>query len=141
MTADNPVLVALTPEAEASIGGEQLVLGHFPYRIGRESRVQVVGGVVQVAERRRGDSEAQSNDLYLQDLGRPLNVSRRHLQIECDGEGNYRVVDQGSACGTLVGSQKVGGHDEGGECPLSDGELLVVGTSGSPFVFRFLLSP
>ena len=51
----NPVLVALTPEAEASIEGEQLLLDHFPYRIGRESRIEMVNGVPQVAERRRSD--------------------------------------------------------------------------------------
>jgi len=138
MTEHHPVLMALTPEAEASIGGEQLVLEHFPYRIGRESRVEVVGGVVQVAERRRDNLAAPNNDLYLLDRGRSLNVSRRHLQIERDGD-DYRVVDHGSACGTLVGTRKIGGHDARGECPLKDGELLVIGSSESPFVFRFVL--
>lgn len=139
MAEVNPVLVALTPEAEASIEGEQLLLDHFPYRIGRESRIEIVNGVPQVAERRRSDISNPNNDLYLHDQGRKLNVSRQHLQIERDDNGNYHVIDRGSACGTLVGNVKIGGHDAGGECPLNDGDLLVIGTSESPFVFRFVL--
>ncbi|HEC16479.1 MAG TPA: FHA domain-containing protein [Sedimenticola sp.] len=139
MAEENPVLVALTPEAEASIGGERLVLDHFPFRIGRESRIEMVSGMPRLAERRRSGDPNPNNDLYLQDRGRMLNVSRQHLQIERDGDGGYRVLDRGSACGTLVGSNKIGGHDAGGECPLKDGDLLVIGTSESPFVFRFVL--
>lgn len=139
MTESNPALVALTPEAEESIGGEQLVLNHFPYRIGRESRIEMIDGVPQLAERRKSDISSPNNDLYLQDHGKTLNVSRQHLQIEQDEDGGYYAVDRGSACGTLVGNKKIGSHDAGGKHPLKDGELLVIGTSESPFVFRFVV--
>lgn len=133
------MLIALTPEAEAAMGTSELVLKHFPFRIGRESRIALVGGVMRVTERRRQDLSTASNDLYLIDQGRPLSVSRQHLQIERSDDGGYRVVDCGSACGTLVGHKKVGGHDQGGESILQHGEVLVVGNSESPFVFRFML--
>ncbi|MFC1603164.1 FHA domain-containing protein [Pseudomonadota bacterium] len=139
MSEKKLILMALTPEAEAAIGGEKLVLKHFPFRIGREFRVALVDGAMQVTERRRQNASAPNNDLYLKDQGRLLNVSRQHLQIERDEEGAYRVVDRGSACGTLVGNNHIGGHDQGGECPLQDGEVLVVGTSESPFVFHFVV--
>ncbi len=139
MSEKKPMLMALTPEAETAIGGEKLELGPFPFRIGREFRVALVDGVKKVTERRRQDIAVPNNDLYLKDSGRPLNVSRQHLQIESDEEGGYRVVDRGSACGTLVGNQHIGGHDQGGESLIRDGEVLVVGTSESPFVFRFVL--
>ena len=139
MNEKKPMLLALTPEAEAAIGGEKLALRHFPFRIGREFRVALVDGEMKVVERRRRDDlPIPNNDLYLMDHGRPLNVSRQHLQIEEIDEG-YRVVDCGSACGTLVGNNFIGGHDQGGESALQDGEVLVVGTSESAFVFRFML--
>ena len=138
MNEMKPVLIALTPEAEESIGGERLRLGTFPFRIGRESRVVVVEGDVRLAERRRPESGSPNNDLYLHERGKVLNVSRRHLQIE-RGDGCFRVVDRCSACGTLVGNERIGGRDKGGECALGDGEVLVVGTSESPFVFRFVI--
>jgi len=139
MSEKKPILVALTPEAELAIGGEMLELMHFPFRIGREFRVATADKAMKVTERRRQDIAAPNNDLYLKDFGRPLNVSRQHLQIEIDEEGVYRVVDRGSACGTLVGNNYIGGHDQGGESLIQDGEVLVLGTSESPFVFRFVL--
>ncbi len=139
MNEKKPTLIALTPEAEAAMGEPELVLKHFPFRIGRESRIAVVDGVMKITERRRQGFSAASNDLYLIDRGRPLNVSRQHLQIERSDDGVYKVVDRGSACGTLVGHNHIGGHDRGGESILQHGEVLVVGTSESPFVFRFML--
>jgi len=139
MNEKKPMLIALTPEAEAAMGTPELVLKRFPFRIGRESRVALVDGAMKVTERRRQDLSTASNDLYLIDRGRPLNVSRQHLQIERGDDGVYKVVDCGSACGTLVGHKQIGGHDQGGESILQHGEVLVVGTSESPFVFRFML--
>ena len=133
-----PVLIGMSPEAKKALGGKALILERLPFRVGRESRRVRVGGAVYVAERRKAKaSSAQpNNDLYLVDPGRLLNVSREHFQIEKHGTG-YRVVDRGSACGTLVGECQIGGHDTGGECPLADGDLIVVGTADSPFVFLF----
>lgn len=129
-------LEALTPEAEQSLGTERLVLWQLPFRVGRECRLVDGPDGLQVSERRK-QSAMPSNELYLIDEGPRLQVSRAHCQIESDGEGGYRVLDRGSACGTIVGNQQLGGSDRGGLAPLVDGDLLQVGTSESPFAFRF----
>lgn len=130
-------LEALTPEAESSIGGPRISLSQLPFRVGRESRLVVGEHGLEVAERRKTDV-TPSNDLYLHDRGPRLQVSRNHLEIDADPQGGYRVIDRGSACGTIVGSTSFGGRDKGGEQPVLPGEVIIVGTSESPFVFRFL---
>ena len=49
-----------------------------------------------------------------------------------------RLVDRGSALGTYVGGNRVGGNDAGGVAARHAGEVIVVGSSESPFVFRFV---
>jgi len=135
-----PVLLPLTPEAEESIQGKEIRLEPFPFRVGRESRLRMVNGVLRPMERRKLHAPP-NNELYLIDRGERLNVSREHFQIEKRREdGTYELVDRGSACGTIVGGHVVGGRDKGGRCPLKDGDVIVVGTSKSLLVFRFLLS-
>ena len=133
-----PVLQPLTPEARESIQGDEIKLDKFPFRVGRECRVRMVDGSPHVIERRKLHGPP-NNDLYLLDRGRRLNVSREHFQIEKKEDGTYELVDRGSACGTIVGNQAIGGSDKGGRCPLKDGDVIVVGTSESQIVFRFLL--
>lgn len=139
MTGQTLFLEAVTPEAEQSLGGERLQLGRLPFRVGRECRLVAGAGGLQIAERRK-QVAAPNNDLYLLDPGPRLQVSRAHFQIEADGDGGYRLVDRGSACGTIVGNQQLGGNDRGGQAPLVDGDLILVGTSESPFAFRFRIS-
>jgi len=136
MTGQTLFLEALTPEAEQSLGGARLALRQLPFRVGRECRLVAGRDGLQVAERRK-QSAMPSNDLYLIDPGPRLQVSRAHFQIEADGNGGYRLLDRGSACGTIVGNQQLGGDDRGGEAALADGDLILVGTSESPFAFRF----
>lgn len=132
-------LQALTPEAEASLGGaEQFEIHTWPCRVGRESRLIASPDGFKVMERRRTDA-APSNEVYLLDSGRPLNVSRAHFQLEKTDSG-YVLRDRGSALGTFVGGQLIGGRDAGGVSSIHDGDVIVVGTSESPFVFRFVLS-
>lgn len=129
-------LQALTPEATASLGAGRIRLERLPFRVGRESRLVAGEDGLRVAERRKSGG-APNNELYLVDAGPRLQVSRNHFLIEADSDGGYRLIDRSSACGTLVGSQQIGGRDEGGSCPLRPGDVIVVGNSASPFVFRF----
>ena len=128
-------LVALTPEAHAALGARDLEITRFPYRVGRESRgmQRTPQGVVL---ERRGPESRPANDLYLLDREEPLNVSREHFTIERDDTG-YILVDHASTCGTIVEGQTVGGHARGGRIPLHDGDVIIVGTSLSPYVFKF----
>lgn len=130
-------LEALTPEATTSLGEARVLIHTLPFRVGRESRMVAGEQGLRVAERRKF-SGAPNNELYLIDAGPRLQVSRNHFQVERDGAGGYQLTDRGSACGVLVGSRQIGGKDQGGSCPLKPGDVIVVGTSVSPFVFRFV---
>ena len=140
MTAPVPVLHAMTPEAQRAIGGPRLVLRRLPYRIGRLPSNRLGGflyGVVFKALRLRVG--VARNDLFLPETGLLKNVSRQHLQIEKRADGSFVLLDCGSTCGTVVGGRTVGGHGRRGACALESGDVIVVGTHGSPFVFKFLL--
>ncbi len=135
-------LEALTPEAEMAIPQGMVVDGlvsirTFPYKIGRESRVQMVKGKIERVERQKLNNREPNNDLYLVDSGQLLNISREHLLIETGADG-YLLKDRGSACGTKVNGQSVGGSDSGGVMNLADGDEIVIGTAESPYRFRFI---
>ena len=49
------------------------------------------------------------------------------------------LVDRGSACGTLVEGVRVGEKRSGGTIPLRNNDVIIVGTSVSDFVFKFLI--
>ena len=131
-------LQPLTPEAESSLGSDRLELHTWPFRVGRESRMVASADGFKLMERRRTNA-MPSNELYLLDGGPRLNVSRAHFQIEQDESGGFRLRDRGSALGTYVGEQRLGGQDAGGVCDIKDGDVVVVGSSESPFVFRFVV--
>ena len=124
------LLVALTPEAQAALGGLEREIPQLPYRIGRESRgtQRMPRGFVS---ERRDPGSRPNNDLYLAEPEEPLNVSREHFQIAQDDTG-YLLVDRASTCGTIVEGQTVGGQARGGRIPLRDGDVIIVGTSRSP---------
>jgi len=63
-------------------------------------------------------------------------VSREHFQIEHNGTCRV-LVDRQSTCGTIVEGQLIGGNHAGGTTPLRDGDVIIVGTSSSRFVFKF----
>ncbi len=140
MTATHPhpafqvVLAALTPEAKAALGGPELVIEEFPFRVGRESRKMQWSEKGIVSERRAPESRP-NNGLYLIEKSDPMNVSRDHFQIERDGAGCV-LVDRKSTCGTLVEGDTIGGQNKGGSVTLRDGDVIIVGMSVSPYVFK-----
>ena len=129
------MLVALTPEAYAALGAREREITRFPYRVGRESRDAQRTPRGSVTERRDPGSRP-TNDLFLRDREEPLNVSREHFAID-RGDTGYILVDKASTCGTIVEGQSVGGDARGGSVPLHDGDVIIVGTSLSPYVFKF----
>jgi pSer/pThr/pTyr-binding forkhead associated (FHA) protein len=129
------LLVPLTPESRAAVGAPQAEIERFPYRVGRESRGTQPIGEGFVRERRSPGSRP-TNDLYLFEPDEPINVSRAHFLIERAGAG-YVLVDRESTCGTIVEGQVVGGDTRGGTVALHDGDVIIVGTSNSPYVFKF----
>jgi FHA domain len=131
-------LVALTEEARTALRGEQHVIERFPFKVGRESRL--AGRKAWHVTERRAGGAPPLNDLYLLEPGEVLNVSREHFAIEHDGD-RHVLVDRGSACGTLVEGRLVGGDRSGGRAELHDHDVIIVGTSASPFVFKFRSAP
>jgi pSer/pThr/pTyr-binding forkhead associated (FHA) protein len=129
------LLVALTPESRIALCAPEREITGFPYRVGRESRgmQRTPRGVVS---ERRNPGSRPSNDLYLLEHDEPLNVSREHFEIDRSDTG-YMLVDRASTCGTIVEGQTVGGNTRGGTLPLHDGNVIIVGTSRSPYAFKF----
>ena len=130
-------LAAMTPEAKAAVGGSEVEIEAFPYRVGRESRRMKWTEKGIISERRDPDA-VPNNDLYLLEKSEPMNVSREHFLIEQDGDG-LALVDRGSTCGTIVEGETVGGQNQGGRIALRDGDVIIVGASVSPYVFQFRL--
>jgi pSer/pThr/pTyr-binding forkhead associated (FHA) protein len=129
------LLVALTPESRTALGASQTEIQRLPYRVGRESRGTQRIGDGFVGERRSPGSRP-TNDLYLVENDEPMNVSRSHFQIDRSDAG-YLLVDLESTCGTIVEGTLVGGVTRGGTIPLHDGDVIIVGTSNSPYAFKF----
>ena len=139
MTESIAILKPLNAETRESIERDSAVIERLPYRVGRESRFGMTAdGQWRSLERRSGEDPA-SNELYMHDHGKLLNVSRDHFQIERGDDGGYVLVDRGSTCGTIVDGETVGGSEEGGRCPLKSGARIVVGTHDSPYAFEFRL--
>lgn len=130
-------LVALTPEAKAALGGSEVGISAFPFRVGRDSRRLPRPAPRTLGDRRKPASE-RSNELYLGETAEPFQVSREHFQIQHNG-ARYVLVDRQSASGTIVEGAVVGGQHRGGAVQLSDGDVIIVGASKSPYVFKFRL--
>ena len=136
------VLKAITPESKTAItnnflGNEVIGIWHFPFRMGRESRVEQVGKKATHTERNKISMGKPSNDIYLMDLGQYLQISRQHIQIE-KTETGYLLIDRESACGTSVNHVKIGGEDRGGNSELKDGDIIQIGSKNSPYKFQFI---
>jgi len=129
-------LKAMTPESKASLGGSLYRIPHFPFKVGRESRVSV--RPLPFPKSRRSPDSVPNNDLYLLELGNILNVSREHFLIDRQGD-SFIVVDRGSICGTLLEGEPVGEKRKGGWKPLHNNDVIIVGGSESRFIFKFVL--
>jgi len=136
MAEKTVLLKALTPEAKAALGDNYYRIAKFPFRVGRESRTTVINGFIKS---RRQANSVPNNDLYLAETGALLNVSREHFLIDSQG-GNYVLVDRGSVCGTIVEGELVGEKRKGGSRQLSSHDVIVVGTSESKYIFKFLVT-
>jgi hypothetical protein len=131
-------LKALTPEARAALGGPSVKIAQFPFRVGRESRTNSRSGAIPASPGRRAEA-FPNNDLYLVETGNIFNVSREHFLIDAK-DGHYILLDRGSSCGTLVEGDLVGERKQGGWRRLKDHDVIIVGTSDSKFIFKFIAS-
>ena len=137
------VLQIMTTETQNAIhenclGNEYVGIWKFPFRIGRESRIQTVDGKTVQSERQKNSITPPNNDIYLSDYGEYLQISRQHFQIE-KTESGYLLRDRGSACGTTINADTIGGEDTGGTWELHDGDIIQVGSKHSPYQFKFIV--
>lgn len=137
------VLKTITTETKSAInenclGDEYVGIWKFPFRIGRESRIQTLDRQAVLSERQKNSITSPNNDIYLIDRGKYLQISRQHFQIE-KTETGYLLRDRGSACGTIVNTDKVGGEDIGGTCELHDGDIIKIGSKHSHYQFKFIV--
>lgn len=119
------------------LGDEFIGIWKFPFKIGRESRVETQDGKILLSERPKASTGEPNNDIYLIDHGRFLQISRQHLQIE-KTETGYTISDRGSACGTIINTHKIGGEDRSGSYELNDGDIVKIGAEDSPYLFQFI---
>ncbi|MDP6630330.1 MAG: FHA domain-containing protein [Kiritimatiellia bacterium] len=140
MSGETPTLTPLNRKTRRAAPYAHIEIREFPFRIGRESRLQLQAWKMPRWERRQ-DLALPNNDLCLEQVGKGQFISREHLQIEERDDGTFLVVDRGSICGTTVGDTFVGGGGQGGSCRLRDGDTLVLGPPHSCYRFRFELQP
>ena len=109
----------------------EIPIHKFPFRVGRGSGKEA---------RLLTDTSLPTNNLYLPDTSRPLNLSREHFEINTLG-GEYYVVDRGSVSGTIVNGTRVGGNRQRGKALLDQPvNEIIVGSPRSPFRFEVILS-
>lgn len=132
-------LVATTGEATRSLGDRPNVrFATFPCRVGRERRGPT-SARPKSADLRLAVAP-QQNDIYLLEPYRKhLHVSREHFAIEF-AANKFLLSDRGSACGTIVAGPHIGGDGTRRRTELRSDDEIVVGTDGSPYVFRFELA-
>lgn len=75
---------------------------------------------------------AGNNDIIVNDV----NVSRNHLQIIQDDNGNYSLVDLGSTNGTYVNGRRISG-----EVYLQPGDQVMIGSTVLPWQSYFAGAP
>lgn len=137
------VLKALTEDSRHSIvkrtfGQDIIPIYQYPFRIGREARVDFVDGEVILQERHKLGGQEPNNDAYLLDNGQFLQISREHCSIVNNGN-KYMLQDRGSACGSMVNDFSIGGDDNNGSINLQDGDIITLGSKESHYKFKFIL--
>lgn len=132
--------MAVTEEAARALGGtRELRVTQFPFKVGRERRSHPADDKpsVDYAQRRLGEAPPV-NDVYLLEeaAAGSLYISGAHFAIECVDD-RFFLVDRGSACGTMVAGDLIGGDDKGGRTELRDDDEVIVGNGRSRYIFRF----
>lgn len=122
------VLTALTDHAKARLPEATVVIGKFPFRVGRKHDTPGKGATVFA-----------SNDLPVAD-DKPYQISRNHCSIEREGD-KFFVRDRGSSVGTVVNDQPIGLAEDTLTCDLQGGDNeILLGADDSPFKFKVTLS-
>ena len=143
MLSERVILVDDSDSRRSGHPSERIVR-KFPFRIGRGPRPPARHRSILAAWQERllsdvTDSVVQGNDLYIDEKAPPFHVSRNHLEIGFD-DGRLYFRDMGSALGTVVNGQRIGGERRA-RTIFSDRveNEVILGKSRSPWRFRVLL--
>ena len=132
-------LLPETEDARGALGDKTAVrMTSFPFKVGRESRDGAFQRLKAEVERRIG-GHPPLNHLYLLEPPGPIHISREHFAIDWI-DGRFVLFDRGSTCGTGVAGRRLGADTKVASLDLRDGDPIVVGAAGSPYVFRFRVS-
>lgn len=136
-------LVAVTPEAERALcGTREIRVTRFPFKVGRECRAADSDRSRPLGlQQQRLGIAPEVNDMYLVEppYADLFYISREHFAIERVGN-RFFLTDRGSACGTIVAGKQVGGDRVGGRTELQSGDVIILGTYETGYVFRFEVS-
>ena len=130
-------LKALTEEARQGLGGDYLTICTFPFRVGRERRSEHGLGNWTDVEL-RGHGSAPLCELYLVDPDEPLNLSFPHFAIRRI-DGIFSIEDLGSKTGLIIEGYSVGKNRAIPRSEIHHLDVIIVGPSWSPFIFKFLV--
>jgi len=138
------VLKAMTSEAKHSIvkrsfGQDIIPIYNYPFRIGRESRVEHVDNEIIVQGRHTLSDYHPNNDAYLFDNGELLQISKEHCTIIHNDTDEYMLQDIGSSCGSLINQIQLGGDSKDDMYTLKDGDIITLGSKDSKYKFKFIL--
>ncbi len=138
------VLKAMTSEAKHSIvkrsfGQDIIPIYNYPFRIGRESRVEHVDNEIIVQKRHTLSDYHPNNDAYLLDNGGFLQISKEHCTIINNDTDEYMLQDMGSSCGSLINQIQLGGDSKDDMYTLKDGDIITLGSKDSKYKFKFIL--
>ncbi len=138
------VLKAMTSEAKHSIvkrsfGQDIIPIYNYPFRIGRESRVEHVDNEIIVQGRHTLSDYHPNNDAYLFDNGEFLQISKEHCTIIHNDTDEYMLQDIGSSCGSLINQIQLGGENKDDTYTLKDGDIITLGSKDSKYKFKFIL--
>ena len=139
MVGQRVTLKALTLEAHQALGGPYCVIEQFPWRLGRENRAPRSMGFPAWVERRLGVSPS-NNDLYIWELPETDHIAREHMLIDLDDHGLW-LRELGSDGGTIVEGEPIGAAYATSVCPLAHQDVVIVGPSSSPYVFKVMVEP
>ena len=118
-------------------GARELRLTQFPFRVGRERRSYLTDDrrPVDVPQRRTGEAPPL-NDVYLrEEAPSGLHISGAHFSIECVDQ-RFFLFDRGSACGTMVAGDLIGGKRKAGASSCGGDEVMWYRPVGYIFLFR-----
>ena len=138
------ILKAVTSEAKHAIlkrsfGQDIIPIYNYPFKIGREARVEYLDDKIIIQERHGRSGHKPNNDAYLLDNGELLQISREHCSIICNDASEYILQDRESSCGSLINKVQIGGDNHPKTSVLKDGDIITIGSEESKYKFKFIL--